>query len=366
MNTNLVCGAPPTIPIYGRPGTANASTRVFAEISELREDGTIGNLLSSDSVKVTTTLFIMGNHTNYGQLYSAEQDTRSMWDCNLEGNTYQTPKSEGKKYQNGKEDSSGKGDSYLESALNYTSGFTMDYQYTFLRGNGYGDDYGYVQADVKDNQDKLIKKLSFVANGGVKIGGTGGASNGVFEAAVLDVQAMVAMTLNKDIGETISDAEWNTLKTMIGEEGTITITNEQGTKLYAVERLNTLLNGVGYGQFYPYMVQNWPQNPDECDYIALLRNIYNLTGTSGNMKISATPTASSGTGGVEIKLGDTTTFCGSQFNRDNKTGHPNDPSTSEGEVIGLGDGHIYLQAHWGSGVKYEINSLQSKEQGEVE
>ncbi|MDO4570931.1 MAG: hypothetical protein Q4D38_11135 [Planctomycetia bacterium] len=54
--------------------------------------------------------------------------TRFMWDCDLAANTYKTPKSEGYCYKDGVQTGS-EGFSYLESALTYNNGFTMDYSW---------------------------------------------------------------------------------------------------------------------------------------------------------------------------------------------------------------------------------------------
>ena len=175
-------------------GSKNMTGHIEAELYLPATEDTPEKVLSSDRVKITSSLFIMGDHTDYGQLLRPDLNTNYMWDCDLVAGTYQTP-------------CSGiyGGESYLKSALSYAStGFTMDLMYDFIRGddgNGrvYGDNYGYVQGTRKpgDTRDSIPPKLSFVANGGIKFGSTKGYGDGVFEVALLDVVSMVRLLSDK-------------------------------------------------------------------------------------------------------------------------------------------------------------------------
>ena len=253
------------------------------------------------------------------------------------------------KYANAKADESGSGESYLESALSYENGFTMDYSYTFDRS--YGDEYGYVQADVKDKDGEFRKKLSFVGNGGVKYGSTAGASKGVFEAAILDVRAMIELickSQNSDINMTdfatndgsLYDVLWEYVS-LDKENGEIQYQNNV-PKIqignYEAEAITRLLDLVGYGDVISsvYQYQNSTVILDTEDRIKgycvqlLVYAYYNTPVNSAQLTVS-TPE-------ITINSGETTHY----------------RSTSSFMKM---DNKIYLQAHWGSGVTYVIGSI---------
>ncbi len=356
IDTNLITyirnhGEESSINIYGLPKTANASTRVIVEIYTPAENPDENVIYSSDSVKVTTSVFIMGDHTNYGQLYTANQDTRFMWDCDLATDTYATPKSEGKTYLNGKEDPNGKGDSYLESALNYNeSGFSMDMNYSFDRNSS----YGHLKPESVN-----VDKLSFVTNGGIKLGSKGGYGDGIFEVALLDVQAMVHMVFDKSIGVDISDNEFKQLATAITNpnENRIRIMVNGVEKIYQIEELSTLLNAVGYGQYYTDMNAYYSQKDGVIDYVSCLKKAYELCKLNSSMSIVAFPGNESKTySRVVVTLNNTKTYDSTQFHKKGETYLPSNETINK---INAGDGKIYLQAHWGTSITYTITSLMN-------
>lgn len=298
-------------------------------------------VLSSDIVKVTSTLFVMGDHTDYGQLLKPELNTNFMWDCDLANNKYITPNSGGKRYKDGKEvTQGGTGESYLESALSYNNGFTMDFSYAFDRNRG---NNGYVQADVPD------KKLSFVANGGVKFGSKGGASSGVFEAAILDVEAMAEILRALPVNGTSTNEIWNFAT--IEDDFLVPISK------YKKEKINRLMNGVGYGKEFESILPGYPMDGENDRKRWLFEKNLELSTVPGQMTIEADAVTKTDYGIIEIITNDILTY------------------SSAGEILSLPpdvtednvvkekgfNGKIYLQAHWGSGVIYQNVSIESKE-----
>ncbi len=313
----------------------------------------------SKKVKVSSSLFVMEDHTDYGQLLKPELNTNYMWDCDLANNTYKTPKSGGDKYKDGKEDNSknATGESYLESALGYEDGFTMTFGYAFDRSYPTNEarksEYpGYVQADVKKDGN-LRKKLSFVGNGGVKFGSKAGAGDGVFEAAILDVEAWYnAQGSAMKIEDTVSSKGVTTL-------GAVLVSDyDQGP-------LSRLMNGVGYGRSYSSFFPEYPII--ESDYWNYLTRNREISGTSGSMTIDAAAVTDSHYGMIKIYTNDVLTYSSEQENLPHPTpvvldenGEPKKNENGESVREKYFDGKIYLQAHWGSGVIYQNVSIDPK------
>ncbi len=340
-------GSSAVIPVHALPGTQNGSTWVKVEIYEITESGEIVTV-TSDRVKVTTTLFVMGDHTDYGQLLRPELNTNYMWDCDLANNTYKTPKSGGDKYKDGKEDNSqnATGESYLESALGYEDGFTMTFDYAFDRSyfasnQTKANPYGYVQAQNGQNKDKL----SFVGNGGVKFGSKAGASAGVFEVALLDVRAMVAMILGDSSimeRDKLTEQDLDNLSKKINfieDNGKLKVKAKDSN--YESEELTRLLNAVGYGrdlaEIYPMMTEE--EKISELNYL-----IYAFENISSSMSISIGQSAPDAYGEISV-ASSINTYC-------NIGGLPT--------PVGGNNNKIYLQAHWGSGVVYQNVQIGGK------
>ncbi len=326
-------------------------TTDFISLSDYIDDnGTSGErILASDSVKVTTSVFIMGDHTNYGQLYTANQDTRFMWDCKLDQNTYATPKSGGMCYKNGVQ--TGKdGFSYLTSALTYSGGFTMNYSYTFDRS--YGDAYGYVQAKNENGTDKS-KKLSFVGNGGIKYGGESGS----FEAAIFDVRAMVAMILNDPSvvsANKLSDTQINHLSTLLKEEQASEKSIQDVNKSFAAEPITKLLDAVGYGagitsvynDLYTRLENTLPDTEKNKILALFLAEVFETAPNGQVVRLEITNPTDAYNNTINISDKNQTYYSDEKI-----------PLTSTTDEF---TGQIYLQAHWGSGVEYVVSSIISK------
>ncbi|MBQ6826638.1 MAG: hypothetical protein IJO46_01380, partial [Thermoguttaceae bacterium] len=179
-------------------------------------------VLFYDAVKVTNAIFVT-NHVwhDFGAQYPINGEVMPddyLWDCDLKNGVYETARA---------------GESYLRTAQSFNSGFTLEFDYEFVRRD---NAFGYVRPDGKP------KKLSFVGNSGVKIGGTDGASEGVPEIAILDMQAIMLMLgtgnesegLNKFIDGIEIDADTG-----------YPIVEIPG---YATENLAQLLSGCVYNQ----------------------------------------------------------------------------------------------------------------------
>ncbi|MDO4551018.1 MAG: LamG-like jellyroll fold domain-containing protein [Planctomycetia bacterium] len=318
-----------------------------------------------DLVKITTSLFVMQDTRNvipnYGQPLEKSQDRTKMWNCDIVTDTYQTPCS-GPRYSG----------SYLKSSISYaTTGFTMDLDYDFIRGNDgngniYGDAYGYQKGIRPGNVDDINNKLSFVANGGVKFGSSGGYGSGVFEVALLDMIAIVNKiaevpmfkedgTLNlldEKTNPHAWDTAWSKVKNMIQANGTLSYTD------YEIESLSKLLNAVGYGQNYQDMDKYFGGKDLGIDtFLSAIQESYKLCLATDNVLtiIATTQPEANYYSSVNVVLNGANTFSATTFV----------PAKEEGPTnILKGDGHIYLQSHWGSGVVYKITKLASAGSGE--
>ncbi|MDO4551019.1 MAG: hypothetical protein Q4C96_07190 [Planctomycetia bacterium] len=289
-----------------------------------------------DLVKITTSLFVMQDTRNvipnYGQPLEKSQDRTKMWNCDIVTDTYQTPCS-GPRYSG----------SYLKSSISYaTTGFTMDLDYDFIRGNDgngniYGDAYGYQKGIRPGNVDDINNKLSFVANGGVKFGSTAGMSENVFEAALLDVEAMVSMILaklqelNNNIPVEITDIPANLV-----------------IPGYAQEEISRLLHGIAYGcalkDIFPGQTINNKEFGATLQPIDYLLEAYSRSKHQKHMSIIVEAVTDTHYGDISIITQNLTTY----------ESDPQSPlilPSKDGND--LFDGHIYLQSHWGSGVVYK-------------
>ena len=360
-----------TLPADNTIQTGNKTLKIHDLNSSPALNLSTDSMLASDLIKMTATLFVMDRKTTYvvnsnkyaGRTSSSDidndhvidqvQDQKFKWICNLIYGTYQTP------------DNSGAGESYLRSSLNYKkTGFTLDLQYDFIRE--YSEEalyrqYGYVQSQVTNN-----KKLSFVANGGIKYGNTASFGDGVQEIAILDLKSMVALAIdtiqgnNNDscLNRDINNDEWAILYNAINSE-----TYNLNVNGFNSEPINKLLNGVVYGANYAQMFPCSFQNLNQKDRVFnILKKLYSLTNIySNSMTITCgianeNPDENSkfGTyGNTEIKIGSTTTFCSPAGVY--SLPHPKDENQNQIQQF---DGRVYLQSHHGSGIKYKIVCLE--------
>jgi hypothetical protein len=228
---------------------------------------------------------------------------------------------------------------FSNGGLPFLSGFSMEFDYTFddidsnkIRGN----QYGYVQAEAYDKKTgKLLKKLSFVGNSGVKIGGIGGNKGGT-EIAIFDVVGMVNMVGGLEAFKSL--IEFN-------DKGNPVVNVTYNEVNYAEEEISRLMSGIKYGLTRPDFGRIYLNDkgffrpfsavhPTIEDFRELFEYNYKLFDGATKMKILYFA------GNLEVyvgKPGETLTIKNLYY-RD--TG------------IDIGDGKIYLQAHWGSGVQF--------------
>ncbi|MDR2345588.1 MAG: LamG domain-containing protein [Planctomycetaceae bacterium] len=275
------------------------------------------------------------------------------------------PQTEGSGYQNDVNEKNG----YVFSKNTYENGFKLTFKYSFLR-NG---DNGYVQPDYPNPNETTdpndLKKISFVGNSGIKLGSFRGAGDGVFEVAILDTKAMVdRVTVTDSTGttvysgidafehraNTIGDKNYSgiplaTEKKVLFKDNMVTPNN--------YEELERLLNGIGYNQelnnnVYDYA--NAASDPDPnkswVKFFNTLKNNYDNCREKGNeIEIYWRKTGVSVEGVIVGQLlvylnGITSPY----YSRENV------PILNNAEIASKKlDGRIYIQTHWGSGVKFE-------------
>ncbi|MBQ3351557.1 MAG: hypothetical protein IJG38_14275, partial [Thermoguttaceae bacterium] len=362
-----------TLPADNTIQTGNKTLKIHDLNSSPALNLSTDSMLASDLIKMTATLFVMDRKTTYvvnsnkyaGRTSSSDidndhvidqvQDQKFKWICNLKDGTYETPKTGGQiidytnpeaavPVNNNNNNDLITGVTYLRSALRYdNTGFVMNLDYSFVAYPGKDnsiDQYGYVQAQNKDKPDD---KLSFVSNGGIKFGNVGGYSDGVYEIAILDVKNMIHKFFNKT---DISDSDFSDLaQIMINSSNNTTISYNNVS--YTWEKYSKLLNGIGYGQLningsnYQNSINNLTK---------YLKDTYNLLGASNNMIIT-TESCSTRYSSVSVVTNDKETFTASSHDWENED------TSYHTDYISAGNGYLYLQSHWGSGVIYTINSL---------
>jgi hypothetical protein len=219
------------------------------------------------------------------------------------------------------------GESYTKSVLNVNDefGLTLNFQFDRSRGNG-----GYVKPDGYGISEDKKTKLSFVPNSGVKIGNTLGATSGGYEIAILDVDLMVSMVGGMSVFQkNETEGIQNT-----GNVVDIPVLNSN-LPSYATEPLSKLMNGIGYGKDYTKM---YPYNNADGNewqkYWNTLNNNVNDTGLSNTIAIQKTANY------LTVQLNGIANYF------------------VDTEPPAVGDGHLYLQSHWGSGVTFTSASIQ--------
>ncbi|MDO4628374.1 MAG: hypothetical protein Q4C70_04255 [Planctomycetia bacterium] len=328
-------------------------------------------ILSEDTATVTVSLFEMreivknkagngvyGRVVNFGQPLLPSDDRSHMWTSDLTTETHQTPR-------NGGDD----GESYLKSALSYENGFDMECQYAFLHEeDGYGDQYGYVQAVDKDRANPLKKKYSFVANGGIKFGSIGGAGDSVFEATLLDVQAM--------IDKAMAELGMQSLDSSIVVNGNLRVPL---TGYENSESINRLLNGIAYGQpLENIFIDDALCGTDAYSYLLRAYEYASYFGTSGSMRIITTGADTSENswtyGDISIITNGMQTYNSDPWNegtvlplpvrnQQNEDGKPILNNNQKPIKEKYFDSRIYLQSHWGSGVRYTAITIEDNPEG---
>ncbi len=201
----------------------------------------------------------------------------------------------------------------------YSTGFTMEFDYSFERSRGDGIN-GYVRID---NNGAQPTKLSFVGNSGVKFGGK--------EVAILDEWAMV----NRGGGLDEFDPSQGGY---VQSDGIVDTDDD-----YVEEPLKRLMTGVIYAGDYAKMADNpnYPTAPPSSagEYYATLEN--NEGRTNAHMNIDVT-NVSGTTYTVNIYL-------------------DNDPNVCYSENVTLtAFSTLELQSHWGSGVIFSNMDISKK------
>ena len=318
------------------------------------------SMLASDLIKMTATLFVMDRNTTfvvndakYAGMTESEKAAAKQykWICNLKDGIYETPVTGGNKINYNNENgpavsNNGKGDSYLRSALHYdNTGFVMNLDYSFVtypdKDNNI-DQYGYVQAQNKTNPDI---KFGFVSNGGIKLGSTASSSYNppsTLEISLLNVRAWVHMALGKNMNDEIECTDWSKFQfEKVFDENNyvdyeVSCPKYDKVGNFVKEKLSMLLNAVGYSQ--PLSSSISPIN--------YLKQAYNLCSNSGSILIEQNPSV--------VTYGETSVLCNGVSTYVILSGEKDLPLNY--------DGRLYLQAHWGSGLVYTINSIIKKAQ----
>jgi len=223
-------------------------------------------------------------------------------------------------------------------------GFTMEFAYSFTR-NGVN---GYFRPDT--NKDEVIddnddKKVSFVGNSGIKLGSHKGSGDGIWEVAILDMPAMVALV------STVNDfkALITTRNTPISDPPStdnpmvVFPTPPAPAKKYTNEELTRLMNGVGYnkplhnidGSIVPAPGVN--KTPEQL----FQENYTKFSGNGGTMKI-VFDAVTNGIGTLSVYIKENGTYPPTPYYK-----ATNVPITGNGL-----DGRVYIQSHWGSGVTF--------------
>ena len=297
--------------------------------------------MCSDSVIVTNTIFEMDHETtnfNPGYKNYTTEQKNEMWTCDLKQGIYITADSGGKKDTRSHPhvDINGAGP-FLVTHQCFPNGFVMRFKYDFIR-RGVPGDYGYVQALNKPETGEHSKRISFVSNSGIKIGGQQG-----FEIAILDTNGMVGFSgglnafkygkddKNKDIG--------------INNVGQVRIIKNNTP--YDSEPLSKLMNGIGYNDLGNNTYDYREAGPDavidpnlkgdwEKYFNTLIYNMNNCKETGNTMIIDCSPN-----GTISVTFNGITQYY----------------ETQKSFVLNL---PIYIQSHWGSGVKFYDIQITSK------
>ncbi|MDR0522385.1 MAG: pentapeptide repeat-containing protein, partial [Planctomycetaceae bacterium] len=287
------------------------------------------------------------------------------------------PKTEGNSYRN-PEAKNGYAFSRAQLNTGQKPGFTLTFTCSFLRNtydpvcnsedNPVGPKKtGYLQPD-RNGDEKIDtsdednttdpRKLSFVGNSGIKIGGL----TGVREVAVFDTVAMVDRVVRStDAGQDVGLAAFahkppNELTNYTGVpqgiDGVVQFDNKYITptndKNY--ERLTQLMHGIGYnqklgGNVVKSLDEDQATGTGAAKMLDMLTRNYQRYKPAGQpeipnkgMKITWKPaTGQTTTGTLTVYL----IVQGSEVLYYQENG------------VSIADGRIYIQSHWGSGVKFD-------------
>lgn len=310
---------------------------------------------------MTNSLFMMDHQTtNFNPTYRSYTQSQQnlMWSCDLNTGVFETANTGGLQYPTaftaafpGETQNlavTDNGGPYLKSVNTYENGFEMTFDYAFDRTRG--DQYGYVQADTNGNGDcsDENRKVSFVANSGIKLGGIGGASTGIPEVAIIDMDAMVQKVWELDAetdARKACDDPVTYFKSRIDASGSVV----SGGGKFVSEPLTKLLNGIRYGS------KHTGNNGDDGANNGIVMSVaadgtpnffaeetYSYTDlfdtfwakrNENSVKITWTPSTSGSNVGCLIV-------------------YVNNVKTYQENGVNIGDdlSYLYVQTHWGSGV----------------
>jgi hypothetical protein len=239
------------------------------------------------------------------------------------------------------------------SRTSYDSGFTLKVDYAFLH-----NDYAFahrntLRPDVRNNDERITqadpRRLSFVANSGVKIGPRFGTD--VFEVAIIDVDGWVKL------------AEDNRDDNQVNFQGTEVVVSP-----YEPEELSKLLNGVIYDGQYDSMTFVQKNTEGKTDPLATLL-AFQKTFVNSSMVIEYNPQPGPGRNIVEVYMKTKEDADPSDYGRQNEAYkdyyllYASDHVREDRKVkkeddlppeinVEVGHAYIRLQSHWGSGVTF--------------
>jgi hypothetical protein len=240
------------------------------------------------------------------------------------------------------------GESYAKSVLKYHGGFSLalNYQFDYSRtSQGYSSGYVLPPPPTGNNP-----KLSFVANSGVKLGHTGSSSftGSTYEVAILDV---VAMNNNVEPKQGMSKKETFIDAIIIrtagsGQNAVPDVPHVNNSTGLAQERLGQLMHGIKYDilprDFAPQghaEIKNFNAvQAGLSQYKAVFEQNFSLVANSPHNCQTMTIMWED-TGALTVDVNGT-----EDYFKDN--------------VPSIGDGFLYLQSHWGSGVIFTSATLQ--------
>ena len=255
---------------------------------------------------------------------------------------------------------------YTYSKYPWQYGFVLAFDYSFTRNTTPDRPTGYLQPDICKNSashnneqidDDDTKKVSFVGNSGIKLGGYGSyqaTRDGITEVAILDMWAMVNLMPGNNAQEKMEFFK-ERINNTTGMVEFSKFTFPDNSKLpYDDEHISKLMNGVVYGDDED--IKACIVGASGKTYQDLFVENYNYFSGNGGLLLiehsdDGTLTVHRYTGNghfapyyVKSSVPITGTY--EKKNPDNST----DTVTR--------DGRVYIQSHWGSGVTFDILTFE--------
>ena len=244
------------------------------------------------------------------------------------------------------------GDAYTRAT--YANGFQLKVDYSFTSGYTQADtpNMNEITGDADPTDDR---KVSFVANSGIKIGAVGSGSR--YEVAIIDMENWVALT--HGIGQ-------------LGINGDMIDLSGQRLGAYEDEEVSRLLTGMLYkGEYKSTEPDRGLTDADALsgsltpdDYRTLLMRTLECWDNS-SMIIVADPNATDGKIKVYMKLteGEHSGHNHTEVTRPTETDYylfyRTDKDRGGNAIVFNEDTRIHLQSHWGSGVTFSNIAITS-------